>query len=130
MTSIQMMGWPVVTVSFNRPASVADANQWFTDLSELLTRQQPFSMIIQVSPQSQFSASSRRQFGLWFKGHRGRLGVYCRGVVRVVRTEAEGERVVSDKMKQAMPFPMAACLEFDQARKWAIRQVKLPEIHV
>ncbi|WP_153301523.1 hypothetical protein [Endozoicomonas arenosclerae] len=122
MTSIQMVGWPIVTVSFNRPASDEDAGQWLNNLSELLGREQSFSLIIQAKPNSEFSPEARRQLGLWFKENRDLLGEHCCGVARVVLSEEEGERVVSDNMKKAMPFPMISCLDFNKAREWAIEQ--------
>ncbi|WP_422410426.1 MULTISPECIES: hypothetical protein [unclassified Endozoicomonas] len=122
MNSIQMVGWPIVTVSFNRPACDDDARQWLVDLSELLAREQPFSLIIQAKPNSEFSPEARRELGLWFKENRIKLGAFCRGIARVVLSEQEGDRVVSDNMKKAMPFPMVSCLDFDQARDWAIER--------
>ncbi|MGI9280128.1 MAG: hypothetical protein ACR2PX_10945 [Endozoicomonas sp.] len=123
MTSIQMVGWPIVTVSFNRPASDDDANQWLLDLSELLAREQPFSLIIQAKPNSEFSPEARKNLGLWFKENRENLGECCLGIARVVISEEEGDRVVSDNMQKAMPFPMVACLDFDKARDWAIERL-------
>lgn len=122
MKSIQMVGWPIVTVSFNRPASDDDARQWLLDLSELLLKEQSFSLIIQAKPNSEFSPEARRQMGLWFKENRKKLGAFCCGIARIVLSEEEGDRVVSDNMKKAMPFPMVSCLDFSQARDWAIER--------
>ena len=123
MSAIQMMGWPIVSVSFNYPATDQDALVWMRELSALLAKQQRFSLIMQAKPNSKFSPAARRELGLWFKDNRQQLGIYCCGVVRLVHSTAEGERMVSDKMQKAMPFPMKATLDWKEARDWAVAQI-------
>ncbi|MGI9277188.1 MAG: hypothetical protein ACR2PT_20370 [Endozoicomonas sp.] len=130
MPSIQMIGWPVVTVSFRRPATDQDVQQWLAELTVLLEKQQPFSMVVEARPDSRFSPEARKTFGLWFKDYRALLGDYCCGVARIVESAEEGERVVSDNMKKAMPFPMMAMTESDQARDWAVKMQRKKEITV
>ena len=124
MSAIDMMGWPVVIVSFNYPATDQDAEIWLHNLSVLLTKKQAFTMVIQAKPSSEFSPEARKQLGLWFKDNRQRLGDYCRGVARQVQSSEEGERVVSPNMQKAMPFPMKAFLEWEQARDWALERLE------
>ncbi|MCW7555150.1 hypothetical protein NX722_21485 [Endozoicomonas gorgoniicola] len=119
MSSIQMTGWPMVSVRFKRHASDQDVQQWLNELSAYLDKRQPFSMVIEANPESRFSPEARRDFGLWFKENRVLLGSYCCGVARVVSSAREGDRVVSENMKKAMPFPMVAMTSSDEARKWA-----------
>jgi len=120
---IQMMGWPIVSLHFNRKATDLDADEWLHDLSVLLAKKKPFTMIVQARPDSQLSPASRKAMGLWFRQHRNGMERYCKGVVRLVVSDSEGERVVSHNMKKAMPFPMVALTDYDQARDWAIRHL-------
>ncbi|UYM17867.1 hypothetical protein [Endozoicomonas euniceicola] len=119
MPSIQMTGWPMVSVRFKRHASDQDVQQWLSELSAYLDKRQPFSMVIEAKPESRFSPEARKNFGLWFKENRVLLGRYCCGVARIVGSATEGERMVSENMKKAMPFPMVAMADCNEARKWA-----------
>ncbi|MGO0309521.1 hypothetical protein ACTL6P_23570 [Endozoicomonas acroporae] len=124
MSAIQMMGWPMVTIRFNAPATDQDAQDWLHELSGLLDRKEPFSMVIHAQPNSEFSPIARKLLGLWFKEKRQLLGLYCSGVARLVGSEQEGDRVVSKNMQSAMPFPMKACLDWSEARDWAMTQIQ------
>ena len=123
MSAIQMLGWPVVSVSFNYPATDQDALVWMQELSALLEKKQRFTLIMQAKPNSELSPAARKQLGLWFKDSRQQLAAYCCGVVRLVHSKEEGDRVVSDKMQKAMPFPMKAVLDWSEARDWAVAQL-------
>ena len=128
MSAIDMIGWPVVAVSFNHPATDEEAEAWLQKLTKLLEKEKPFSMVIQAKPNSEFSAEARKQLGLWFKDNRQQLGRYCRGVARHVRSSEEGERVVSPNMQKAMPFPMQAFLNWDDAKDWALEGLAQYEV--
>ena len=119
MLSVQMTGWPVVTVCFRGAASDQDVERWLHDLSDLLHRRQWFSIVVQANPSSQFSPAARKSFGIWFKQHKPALQQFCRGVARVVSSKEQGGRVVSDNMKKAMPFPMVAVYSDAEGLKWA-----------
>ena len=80
--------------------------------------QQRFTVIVHAYPNSQFSPEGRKAFGLWFKEQREALAGYCAGVVRLVGSEEEGERVAGSAMQQGMPFPMVAVLTKDEALQW------------
>ncbi|MBO9480379.1 MULTISPECIES: hypothetical protein [Gammaproteobacteria] len=124
MSAIQMMGWPMVTIRFNAPATDQDARDWLHELSGLLDRKEPFSMVIHAQPNSEFSPVARKLLGLWFKEKRELLGLYCTGVARLVGSEQEGDRVVSKNMQSAMPFPMKACLDWSEAKDWAMTRIQ------
>ncbi|MRI33037.1 hypothetical protein EOPP23_08580 [Endozoicomonas sp. OPT23] len=116
---VEMKGWPLVTIKFNSPASDAEARQWFADMSAMLARKEPFVMVMEAQPDSQFSPEARKEMSIWFKGNRSLLGEYCLGTARIVESEEHGQRVVSDNMQKAMPFPMKAFLSRTDAIKWS-----------
>ncbi|WP_067518669.1 hypothetical protein [Endozoicomonas ascidiicola] len=124
MSAIDMMGWPVVVVCFNYPATDQDAEKWLNDLSDILAKEAPFSMVIQARPNSEFSPFARKMLGLWFKENRLKLQDHCRGIARHVQSLEEGERVVSDNMQKAMPFPMKAFMDWQLARDWALERLE------
>ena len=128
MQAIEMKGWPLVTISFNSPASDDQARQWFAGMSAALDKKQPFSIIMSAQPDSQFSPEARKEMGLWFKENRSNLGEHCCGIARVVDSVEHGNRVVSDNMKKAMPVPMKAFLSQEDAERWAEDQLKLRNI--
>ncbi len=119
MDAITITGWPVVEVDFLSPASDAQVQAWLQSMNDLLSRQERFIVVVNARPNSQFSPEGRKAFGLWFKQEREAMAEYCAGVVRVVESAEQGERIVSPAMQQAMPFPMVAMLSADEARQWA-----------
>ncbi|WP_281646448.1 hypothetical protein [Parendozoicomonas sp. Alg238-R29] len=116
--SIRMEGWPHVELEFVKQASDAEAQQWLDNMNALLEKKQSFVMLIHARPNSHFSPEARKAMGLWFKEQRESLGIYCAGVARLVDSVEHGERVVSERMKAAMPFPMMATIDRDKANQW------------
>ena len=122
--SIRMEGWPQVELEFVKPATEQEAQQWLADMDALLEKKQPFAMLIHARPNSHFSPESRKAMGLWFKEQRANLGQYCRGVARLVDSVEHGERVVSERMKSAMSFPMVATTDVEQATQWLAEKLR------
>ncbi|WP_461534775.1 hypothetical protein [Spongorhabdus nitratireducens] len=116
--AIRMSGWPLVQLEFVSPASEADLQQWLAEMDQMLNEGKRFGLLVSARPNSQLSPEGRKNFSLWFKQNRALLAEGCAGVVRMTANEEEGNRIVSDRMKQAMPFPMIAETCDHRARKW------------
>lgn len=125
MHPIQMTGWPIVTIQFVRAASDEDVSSWLSTLSDYLSREEAFCLILEANPESRFSPEGRKQLGKWFKSHKTPLHQFCKGVVRLVDSVDRGERLVSKNMKASMPFPMIATLSPEEAKSWTKIQLNL-----
>jgi hypothetical protein len=124
-TPITIQGWPLVEVCFNGPANEQEVQVWLDAMDALFEKNQPFGLLTRTSEHSDFSDAGRKAMGLWFKQSREKIGQLCVGVARIAPAEDAIERLAGAKMQAAMPCPIYASVDGDEARIWV--QQKLAE---
>ena len=118
MPPITVTGWPMVEVTFAGDANTDEVKQWLRQRDDLLAHAKPFGLLTQTLEDSHFSQEGRRELGLWFKQSRELLAKYCVGVSRLAPNPEAIERLAGPKMQAAMPCPIFASTEHEEAKAW------------
>lgn len=115
---ILVEGWPLVKVCFVGPANEGQVQSWLQQMDDLFLRRTRFGLLTKTDEDSDFSAAGRKAMGLWFKLRREQLSLWCVGVARIAPQADAVERLAGPKMQAAMPCPIYASVDEEQARAW------------
>lgn len=118
-------GWPVVRIRFDGRIDVDQFSGWLSEMSTLLAREQPFSVVASSSDHVQLPDQYRQLEAVWFKASKPALLTYCRGLARVAGSPGQLARLDAPSMHKAWPFGYFVTMDEQAALDWASRRLQL-----
>ncbi|QJD58252.1 hypothetical protein HG264_04660 [Pseudomonas sp. gcc21] len=118
-------GWPVVRIRFDGNISTEQFNDWLNEMSNMLAREQSFTVIASSSEQVQLPEGYRQLQAVWFKASKAALLAHCKGLARIAGSPDELNRLDSASMHKAWPFAYFVTMDEREALNWATQRLAL-----
>lgn len=112
----------VVEMTFSNTVSIAEFQQWLTEVETFLLRQQAFVLVMQTHTETTFPEEYRKLQAVWYKKHKSAFFKYCIGLARIALDDADLQRLNTPALHAAWRVPYHVTLDHADALHWAVQR--------
>ncbi len=112
----------IVEMIFSNTVSLAEFQQWLTEVETFLLRQQVFVLVMQTHAETTFPEEYRQLQAVWYKKYKADFFKYCMGLARIALDDADLKRLNTPALNAAWRVPYHVTLDHADALHWAVQR--------